>query len=105
MAFVKDADICFVYGDIDEIYSLEDSELNTLIDIFDGKKMHMDNPSCGFNEDISIKFNGEQTFCIARDACPIVYWKEANRYIMISEEEKEQLYGLFEAHGFFFPCI
>lgn len=105
MTFAKEAEVYFIYRGVTVVHSLENSELEILRDIFDRKKLQIDNPSCGFSEDISIKFNKEQTFCIARDTCPIVYWKEANRYIMISEDEKAQLYGLLEEHGFFFPCI
>lgn len=44
--------------------------------IFNGKKLYKDNLSCGFSEAVSIKFDDEHTFCIARDTCQIVYWEE-----------------------------
>ena len=73
--------------------------------LFDGKIMYRDNPSCGFSETVSIIFDQKQTFCIAQDNCPIVYWKEKNRYITLSEDEKNQLRDLLEPYGFCFPCL
>lgn len=105
MGFAKEAEVFFVYGSYDRIHHLSDKEVASLKVIFNGKKMYKDNLSCGFSEDVSIKFNQEQTFCIARDTCPIVYWKEESKYIKISEDEKVQLYKLLEQYGFFFPCV
>lgn len=105
MEFIKEADVCFQYGDTDSLHRLGDKEVESLKAIFDGKKMYRDSLSCGFSETISIKFNNEQTFCIAQDGCPIVYWKEENRYIKLSEDEKTQLYNLLEPYGFYFPCV
>ena len=104
MEFAKEVEVCFIYGDTDTLCRLGDEELESLKAVFNGKKMYQDNLSCGFSEAISIKFNKAQTFCIARDTCPIVYWKEEDRYIKLSEEEKIQLYHLLEPYGFFFPC-
>lgn len=73
--------------------------------LFDGKIMYRDNPSCGFSETVSIIFDQKQTFCIAQDNCPIVYWKEKNRYITLSEDEKNQLRDPLEPYGFCFPCL
>lgn len=105
MDFAKKAETCFVYDDINSKNLLNDKELKELKTIFDGKIMYSDNPSCGFTEDISVKFNNNQTFCIARDNCPIVYWKEKNKYIRLSEKEKTKLYDLLSPYGFFFPCV
>lgn len=105
MDFVKNAEVCFQYGDTDAINQLSDKEVGSIKTIFNGKKLYKDNPSCGFSEAVSIKFDDEQTFCIARDTCPIVYWKEKNRYIRLTEDEKTQLYNLLEPYGFIFPCV
>lgn len=105
MEFVKEGEVCFSYGNTDTLHHLSNIEVESLKAIFNGKKMYKDNLSCGFSEAVSIKFNKEQTFYIARDTCPIVYWKEENRYIKITEDEKTQLYNLLEPHGFFFPCV
>lgn len=105
MDFAKKAEVCFQYGDTDAINQLSDKEMESVKTIFNGKKLYKDNLSCGFSEAVSIKFDDEQTFCIARDTCPIVYWKEKNRYIRLTEDEKTQLYNLLEPYGFIFPCV
>lgn len=105
MDFVKDAKVIFIYNDANVSHNLSDEELLIIKDIFNGKKMYKDNLSCGFSEDISIKFNNSQTFCVARDSCPIVYWKEEDRFIKITEDEKFKLYSVLEMHGFTFPCV
>lgn len=105
MEFLEEAKVCFIYRDTDTLCRMEDQEVETIKAIFNGKKMYKDNPSCGFSETISIKFNNEHTFCIARDTCPIVYWKEKDRYFKLTEEEKTQLYDLLFQYGFYFPCL
>lgn len=105
MEFVKEAEVCFIYGEVTTSQYLEDNEVETLKEIFGDKRMYKDTPSCGFSEDISVRFNQSQTFCIARDSCPIVYWMEEDRYIRLTEEEKVLLYNLLEPYGFEFPCV
>ena len=105
MDFAKKAEVYFQYRDTDAINQLSDKEMESVKTIFNGKKLYKDNLSCGFSEAVSIKFDDEQTFCIARDTCPIVYWKEKNRYVRLTEDEKAQLYNLLEPYGFIFPCV
>ena len=105
MDFAKKAEVYFQYRDTDAINQLSDKEMESVKTIFNGKKLYKDNLSCGFSEAVSIKFDDEQTFCIARDTCPIVYWKEKNRYVRLTEDEKVQLYNLLEPYGFIFPCV
>jgi len=105
MDLAEEAEACFIYGDISRVHRLDNEELELIKDIFDGKSMYKDSPSCGFSTDISIKFNNSQTFCIACDTCPVVYWKEENSYIRLTEKEKLRLYDLLEAYGFSFPCV
>lgn len=76
MDFVKKAEVCFQYGNTDAINQLSDKEVEFVKTIFNEKRLYKDNLSCGFSETVSIKFDDAQTFCIARDTCPIVYWKE-----------------------------
>ena len=105
MEAVKEVEANFAYGETEVSQLLNEKDIELLKNIFDGKKTYNDNPSCGFSETVSIKFNQEQTFCIARDTCPIIYWKEKNKYIRLSEGEKTQLYSMLEPYGFFFPCV
>ena len=105
MNFAKEAETCFIYDSANILHRLNDKELDLLKSIFDDKIMHRDYPSCGFSEDVSIKFNDSQTFCIACDTCPIIYWKEKNKYFKLSENEKAKLYNLLKPYGFVFPCL
>ena len=105
MDSVKKVEVCFQYGNTNAINQLSDREVASVKTIFNGKKLYKDNLSCGFSEAVSIKFDDEHTFCIARDTCPIVYWEEKNRYIRLTEDEKTQLYNLLEPYGFTFPCV
>lgn len=105
MDSVKKVEVCFQYGNTNAINQLSDREVASVKTIFNGKKLYKDNLSCGFSEAVSIKFDDEHTFCIARDTCPIVYWEEKNRYIRLAEDEKTQLYNLLEPYGFIFPCV
>ena len=105
MSLMKKAEVCFHYGNTVAINQLNDKEFDSVKTIFNGKKLYKDNLSCGFSEAVSIKFDNEQTFCIARDGCPIIYWKEKNRYIKLAENEKTQLHNLLESYGFIFPCV
>ena len=103
--FVKKAEVCFQYGNTNAINQLSDKEVESVKLLFNEKKLYKDNLSCGFSEAVSIIFDDEQTFCIARDTCPIVYWKEKDRYIRLTEDEKIWLYNLLEPYGFIFPCV
>lgn len=102
---VKKAEVYFQYGNTDTINQLSNNEMESVKTILNGKKLYKDNLSCGFSEAVSIKFDDEHTFCIARDTCPIIYWKEKNRYIRLTENEKTQLYNILEPYGFIFPCV
>jgi hypothetical protein len=105
MEFAKEAEVCFIYGEVVVSENLDDKEVEMLKEIFDNKIMYKDTPSCGFSKDISVRFNQSQTFCVARDTCPIVYWMEEDRYIRLTDEEKLLLYNLLESYGFEFPCV
>ena len=105
ISFLNKVEVCFIYENNDTTNQLNNQEIEIIKAIFNKKIMHKENYSCGFSENISIKLNDQQTFCIARDSCPIIYWKEKNRYIKISDDEKNQLYTLLKPYGFFFPCI
>ena len=105
MDFADKGNLIFRYGDEDVAHSLYDQELLLIKSIFDGKILYRDNPSCGFTENISVILNDSYTFCFACDTCPVIYWKEENKYFRLTEKELEQLYKLLEEYGLHFPCI
>lgn len=105
LSFAENGETFFEYNDTHHSHSLSDKDLETLKELFNDKRMYKDTPSCGFCDEVSIVFNNSQTFCIAGDTCPIIYWKQKNMYFKLSEDEKTQLYKLLEAYGFSFPCV
>ena len=105
MDYVESGEAIFIYNGSDITSSLSAQELQIICDIFSNKRMYRDNPSCGFSDNVSLKFNNLQTFCFANDTCPIVYWKEKDKYFKVTENEKKQLYNILQNHGFIFPCV
>lgn len=102
---VNKCEIVFDYFEHNVEDTLTKEEIYVICDMFEGNLLYSDSPSCGFSEDVSIKINGYQTFCIANDGCPLIYYKEMGRYFMISDEEMSMLHDILESHGFIFPCI
>ena len=94
--------LTFKYNDNNITVTLNEEETKTVKDIFSNRRLYKDNPSCGFTEDISVRF-GETVFCIACDNCPIVKYQD--RYFSISDAERETINLIFKNHGGFFPCI
>lgn len=105
MGFVKEGKTSFKYNNSEYYYTLSSEDLSIIKALLDNKRMYSDNLSCGFTENVAVIFDNSQTFCFACDTCPIVYWKEKNKYIKLSDEEKEQLYKVLEKYNFVFPCV
>lgn len=103
--FAKQGTAIFKYSNTDISQQLSDEDFKKIITIFDNKFLYKDEPSCGFDENVSIVFNDSQTFCIACDKCPVIYWKEKNKYFRISEDKMNQLYSILKNYGFVFPCV
>ena len=106
MSFVENGKATFKYDTLDISTPLSKSDLNSIINIFNEKKLYKDNPSCGFTENVAVWFNDDtQTFCIACDMCPIIYWENKDRYFRISEDENIMLRDILRGYGFVFPCV
>ncbi|MCL1879216.1 MAG: hypothetical protein FWF71_01115 [Actinomycetia bacterium] len=94
---------------------LTPEESTLLKGILNNRRLYSDSPSCGFDEDISIRF-GDQIFCVAHDTCPTIVYSRggdkdcdaasaADRLCMtISKTEREIIDQIFEKYGGFFPC-
>ncbi len=95
----------YKYGNSDKYELLSAKESSALKDIFDGKIMYSDSPSCGFSNDISVVFDNDKIFSVARDGCTVIYFKNKNKYIKLSEHEYEKLMDILSTHGFVLPCI
>ncbi len=94
----------FKYGDSDIEKQLSEKDAQTVIDIFDGKSMFSDAPSCSFTEDVALIIN-ENTYCIACDTCGKIYNVKENKYFNLSDKENEILRNLLNEYGFTFPCV
>lgn len=106
MNFIQNGEAVFKYESLDNSTVLSQSDLSIIIDIFNNKRLYKDTPSCGFSENVAIYFNNHtEIFCIACDTCPIIYWKNKDRYFHISEEENILLKDILENYGFIFPCV
>ena len=85
----------------------DDSDILALREILKGHSFR-DSPACGFTTDISITMtDGRKSimFCPANDGCPILRIGDSNRYIRISEAQRDTLHKILERYGAFFPCI
>ena len=94
----------FRYGDTDIMQILSDEDSETVRNVFDGKTMFSDSPSCGFSENVALVLAGN-TYCIACDNCGIVYHVKEDKYFNLSEQENKALRELLGEYGFSFPCI
>ena len=94
----------FRYGDTDITQILSDEDSIAVRNIFDGKTMASDSPSCGFSENVALVVAGN-TYCIACDNCGKIYNIEKDKYFNLSDKENEILRSLLCEYGFTFPCV
>ena len=78
---------------------LSTEETMQICAMFDRKSLYRENLSCGFSESVTVVFNDNQTFCIACDSCPVIYWKEKDKYFNITEAQKKQLHSILKEYG------
>lgn len=102
---IDKAEIRYNYETVSVNESLTKEETELITDVFENNFLYSDNPSCGFSQDISIVMDDDKTFCIARDTCGIIYWKEKDKYFKVSDEDIEKVHKIFENHGGKFPCV
>ena len=94
----------FRYGDVDISKPLSDEDTETIRAIFNGKRLHSDSPSCGFDENVALVIGGN-TYCIACDTCGMIYIAEKDEYFSLTDKENEILRDLLCEYGFTFPCL
>lgn len=81
---------------------LTDKDTEAIKEMFAGKWCYLDNPSCGFNENVYIQI-GINKFLPACDGCAIV--KTGNKYFNLSNEERKTLDSILKKYGIVFPCV
>ena len=65
-----------------------------------------DSPSCGFSRNVSVVMQNEDesiVFSLALDGCPLIQINDSNKFIRITEEQRNILDRIFEEHGMIFP--
>ncbi len=94
--------LTYIYDNKNINTELTDEESNTIRQMFNGKELYNDSPSCGFSENISIRF-GNYTYCIANDRCGVI--KVGFQYFNISDNERDELEKILKSYGADFPCV
>ena len=94
----------FRYGEVDISKPLSDEDTKTIREIFDGKSLFSDSPSCGFGENVALIIDGN-AYCIACDTCGIVYIVEKDKYFSLTDKENEIVRDLLCEYGFMLPCL
>jgi uncharacterized protein YbbK (DUF523 family) len=100
----SEAVLVFQYVDKDIKVQLTEEEAAEVKKMFNGKILYYDNPSCGFGEDVSIRF-GDQIFSIACDGCPGAKLENKGLYIYMTQKDKDRIVEIFEKYGGSFPCV
>ena len=94
----------YIYGDKNIVTELSEEDAKIVTKILNGKHVSIFLlPACGFDENVAVIINGK-TFCIACDACGTVYLKEHNGYIILDDNENEQIRNILSEYGFEWPC-
>ena len=94
----------YIYGDKNIITELSDEDAKSVKKILNGEHISVFAlPACGFDENVAVLINNK-TFCIACDVCGTVYFKERNGYIILDEDENEELRRILSGYGFEWPC-
>jgi uncharacterized membrane protein len=93
-----EASIVYNYKDKNINQTLSNEEALTVYDIFNRKTLYAGNPSCGFTDNISIRFE-DMIFCPAEDGCAIVMLQNKNKYFNITKNEQQEIKEIFFRHG------
>lgn len=96
--------LVFCNGETAVETQLSEAESKQISEIFNGKTLYQDHPSCGFDRNVSLRVDGT-IFCPALDGCCIVKDESSGMYFKITQAERDLIDSIFFAHGGQFPCI
>lgn len=105
MNFATKGKAIFRYEEKNIVQTISANDLTKLYVLFEGKRLYSDDLSCGFSENIAIVINESEQFYFACDSCPIVYWKNKNKFFKLSASEYDELMEILRGYGFVFPCV
>lgn len=95
----------YIYGEKNIETEISPEDMAVIADIFNKKSINiLEMPSCGFDENIAVVI-GNKTFCVACDKCGTVYFKERKGYLLLNDNENEQLRKILSDYGFEWPCV
>ena len=94
----------FQYGDQNVHTKVSAEDASRIKSILNFKELYSDMPSCGFGIDVSICLDN-CVYCPACDGHDIVYYKNLNLYMTLSQEEINELHTILGKYGFHFPCV
>ena len=94
--------VVFYYNGTEIEDELTEAESTAIAEIVNGHIPFFDNPSCGFDNKIGIRFSG-QMISVACDNCPTL--SVHGMYFDVTEEEAARFRSIMRAHGASFPCV
>lgn len=100
----EQTELLYIYEDTIIYEKLSYDDAQKIKNIFNGKKLYKDSPSCGFTPYISIKID-DKFFCLACDSCGKVKYLDENKYFSISDEERHIIVQIYQKFGGIFPCV
>lgn len=98
----SEANIVFNYGKSSINAEVSTDDAVVLRAILNGRLTFYDEPSCGFTDDVSIRF-GDKVFCPACDGCPTVKYRD--KYLGLTDSANKQLRDIMGKYGVYFPCV
>ena len=96
--------LVYNYDDVSVNTKLTEDQAQQVLSFLDKKMLFSDNPSCGFNEDISFQIDGK-IYAPACDNCGIIKDCSSGKYINITQTERDTVEEIFLAYGGHFPCV
>ena len=94
--------ICYDREDVSFDLELSQEEANVVLSALNGKRRDLDmtvtGAGCGFGREQSFAIDG-RTYCLAQDACDVIWEEGTDNYYVVSNQEMKQLKELFKAHG------
>lgn len=94
--------ICYDRENVSFDSELSQEEANIVLSVLNGKRRDLDmtvtGAGCGFGREQSFIIDGS-TYCLAQDACGVIWEEGTDNYYIVSQQELEQVKEIFKAHG------
>lgn len=107
VGFATKGYVRFHYADKSIDAQLSKEDLEEIKDML-VRRSFVDSPACGFSTDVSIRLTDGQrsiVFCPACDTCATLQIGDSNRYISVSEKQRDRLDRILAKYGVCFPCV